>query len=448
VILGVIAGGVTLAVYMVGAGRSLDYDSSVSVGEFIATPSVLDSLSRQVVYNNHPVLSLLDHMVYSLGGTTEAALRVVPASFAAATVGVVAAFCARRWTTAAGVAAALILASNPMFAELSREVRGYSILAFSAVSSTVLLSELLAQKRGWRGPAYIATLGIGLGTHLFAAFVLVGHVALVLIRGEFAREWAWRWLMASLVASLFYLLMLRTMAANVINGQGRVFHPSFPIDLATELLGTNPITVVSVGILMVGALWVVRRSELLVLLGCLAAVVAFIWLVLAPAFLFPRFFVWAVPAVAVAAAAVIARRPAALLLASIAAIAAIADLWPRWNEDPLPTKTAAAYVMRARDDGGHACSVGYIGESLAAYTEPPAAVHRARELDDCDLVVAIPAFGGRDRRLSTLARRRFRHRWKLPGRTDIAIFSRIPKSALQPLPPARISAVPITPDHA
>src|SRR5438445_10156212 len=102
---GVAAGAVTFGVYLVGSGRSYDYDSSETVGSFIATRSLLDPFRRQLQFNNHPLFSFLEHLVYSAGGKNEAALRVVPAADGAATVG--------------------LLAANPTYAELSRSVRGY-----------------------------------------------------------------------------------------------------------------------------------------------------------------------------------------------------------------------------------------------------------------------------------------------------------------------------------
>jgi hypothetical protein len=71
-------GAAVFAAYMVAAGRSYDYDSSETVGAFVATPSLLDPLRRQIAFNNHPLFSLLEHMVYSAGGTSEATLRVLP----------------------------------------------------------------------------------------------------------------------------------------------------------------------------------------------------------------------------------------------------------------------------------------------------------------------------------------------------------------------------------
>src|SRR6266700_1535169 len=55
--LGAAAGLVTFALYMIGAGRSYDYDSSETVGTFVATPSLLDPLRRQLGFNNHPLFS-------------------------------------------------------------------------------------------------------------------------------------------------------------------------------------------------------------------------------------------------------------------------------------------------------------------------------------------------------------------------------------------------------
>ena len=61
--------------YQIGSGRSLDYDSSLTVGAFVKTHSLLDPLKRQIQLNNHPLFSILEHIVWSLGFHSETYLR-------------------------------------------------------------------------------------------------------------------------------------------------------------------------------------------------------------------------------------------------------------------------------------------------------------------------------------------------------------------------------------
>ena len=53
--LGGTIGAVSAIFYFMAAGRSLDFDSSVTVGVFVKTGSILDPLRRQVALNNHPL---------------------------------------------------------------------------------------------------------------------------------------------------------------------------------------------------------------------------------------------------------------------------------------------------------------------------------------------------------------------------------------------------------
>src|SRR2546429_6711180 len=76
VFIGAVLGTVTFAVYLLGSGRNYDYDSSETVGMFVATRSLLDPFRRQDVFNNHPLLSFVDHLVYSAGLQGPTALRV------------------------------------------------------------------------------------------------------------------------------------------------------------------------------------------------------------------------------------------------------------------------------------------------------------------------------------------------------------------------------------
>jgi len=425
VALGAVAGALTLAVYLIGGNRNLNYDSNFTVANFIATPSVTDSLTRQIGVNNHPALSLLDHIVYSMGGTSELALRVVPALFGAATVGLVAGWCARRFTPVAGLAAGAIVATNPMFAGLSREVRGYSIAAFFAVASTMLLVELLDSRRGWRVYAYVASLALGLAAHLAFGVVLFGHAVFVLARGEFGRGWIRRWLVAGACGSVVYIGMLRPTGGGILNG-GSSFQSSFPGDLASAGLGGRALTIIPLAILVLAGALRMRREWLAVAAG-FAVPFGLLWLVPgAPVYLSPRyFFFWLVPAVAVVAALAVARWRMAITLVAVAVAAAVAYQAPRWSDDPYPARAVAAYVIRVELQGGRAC--GPLSASLAAYTRAPRQTDNPR---GCDLFIS--------HQTDQPSGRGFRYRWTLPAQTSVTLFSNRPRASFRPLPPVAI----------
>jgi len=62
---GALLGLAVTGVYFIGAGRAYGYDASVTVHQFVVTPSLLDPLHRQALYNNHVLFSFVDHLVYA-----------------------------------------------------------------------------------------------------------------------------------------------------------------------------------------------------------------------------------------------------------------------------------------------------------------------------------------------------------------------------------------------
>ena len=138
-----------MAVYLIGSGRVFGYDSAVTFANFVATPSLLDAFAvstqqptiplAQIAGNDHVLLSLLSHLMYSLTGTrSEVVYRVLPALAGGGTVGVGAWALARRFGMLAGASAGIYIATVPMFVENSRDLRGYSLATFCALVATVL----------------------------------------------------------------------------------------------------------------------------------------------------------------------------------------------------------------------------------------------------------------------------------------------------------------------
>src|SRR5205823_353139 len=135
---GLVAGGIlgllTVAFYMIGSNRSLGYDAAASFANFIATPSIWDAFAvrsviptipvTQVATNDHVLLSLLSHFIYSATGTrSEVVYRLLPALAAGATVGVSTAALARHFGILAGICAGLFIATDPLFVDNGRDIR-------------------------------------------------------------------------------------------------------------------------------------------------------------------------------------------------------------------------------------------------------------------------------------------------------------------------------------
>lgn len=409
-----------LALYLVGAGRSYNYDESVTVGFFVATPSLLDPFRRQFFFNNHPLFSFVEHLVWSSGGTTETWMRLLPAAFGASSVGFIGWWSTRRHGVLAGASAAAVLALNPLVIGAAQSVRGYSMLVFCAVVSSLLTVQLLehGHRRFWC-LAYVSVTAAGLAVHLYMGFVLAGQVAFVAAKGLAGESWRALWYLSALLGSLAYLALLDTMAAGS-RVQGRVFQPSFPIDLARAVLGEHPLAVASLAAVVAAAVRLSRfRREVVAPVVALGIPLVVLWAVVAS---YPqiRFFVWLVAGVAACAAAVVARWRLAVVPVAAAVVAMAVVQLNSWPEDQHMLPSAAAVVDGARARGEEVCAVG--AEAVAAYTAPPRQIFG--DVKGCDVLVLFTTW---HESRTTLARasEHLPHGWSLPG-TTLRVLSASP----------------------
>ena len=218
----------------------------------------------------------------------------MPALFFAAAVALIAGWATRRWGVLAGSIAALVMVTHPMTIELSRQVRGYSLALLAATVSTLLAARLLRHPRDmWVSVGYIVAIATGIATHLYVGAMVLGHVGLVLSYRKLSWWWMLRW---TLGVGLGLLAYVAIPPRNVRRG----FQPSFPADAAWDLLGATLLSVVVLGACT--AVFVVfhRRLWLMIALPILATV--YVWWREELATIHPRYFLWAIPGVAVAAA--------------------------------------------------------------------------------------------------------------------------------------------------
>src|SRR5216684_2300156 len=206
---GIVLGAITVVAYLIGAGRSYGYDAAATFANFVATPNLIDAFAvhaalpsivlRSIASNDHPFLSVISHVIYSLTGSrSEFVYRLVPVLAAGGTVGVSAAALTKRFGSLAGISAGLFIATNAMFVENSRDLRGYSLAALLALMATLLLftspprGEVARSAGGEVAPtkglttgrlvAYSLLLGLAIATHVFAILVLTGHIAWIAMR--------------------------------------------------------------------------------------------------------------------------------------------------------------------------------------------------------------------------------------------------------------------------
>jgi hypothetical protein len=423
--LGAVLGLVTAALYFLGAGRALDYDGSVTTGLFVRKGSLLDVFRSAYAFNNQPYFSFVEHIVWNLGGHSEAWLRVAPIVAGATAVALLTTWSARRWGLVGGAIAGVTLAANPMYATLARSVRGYSLMVLGCIAATVIFVDARerpdAMNRA-RNVGYVAALGVAIGTQFYAVLVLAAHVVMLLSDRRFDAAWRKRIAAVVGIGALPYVGLAGQLFRTARERKG-TFLPSFPYDAGREVLGHELVAVVVFGALAVLALTTVgwRRGPAPAIATITVAILA-IWIVAHPLDLYPRFLVWLVPMVAVAAAFAVAHHPRLSLLIAVA-VALVAMVLPQigsWNTDPIASRTVAQSVERARAHGLTPCATGANGEVLAGYTSAVRTVATPAGVAGCDLLFGMPETSG------TLLREvacRYTQRSVLPGIVSIIVMT-------------------------
>src|SRR5437762_300624 len=220
---GALLGVATFAVYMLGSNRSFGYDAAATFANFVATPSLWDAFAvrsviptipvTQVATNDHVLLSLVSHVIYSLTGSrSEVVYRLLPAMAAGGTVGLSTTVLVRRFGLLAGLCAGVFVATDPLFVDNSRDLRGYSLAVLFCVAGTLLLDRFTSplagevgarQRSGWgRLPlAYSVVMGLAIAAQLFAAVVVVCHVAWVVARRSGFRQLLPAWVAAGVIGA-------------------------------------------------------------------------------------------------------------------------------------------------------------------------------------------------------------------------------------------------------
>jgi hypothetical protein len=400
-VVGAILGFAAAAAYLIGSGRAFGYDAAVTFANFVATPSLLDAFavhSEQptiplfgIAGNDHVLVSFLSHLIYSTTGSRwEVAYRLIPALAAGGTVGVTAAALVERFGLVAGVCGGVFVATNPLFVSNSRDLRGYSLGVFCAVLATVLLPRAATGRWRW---AYGLVLGLAIAAHFFTGLVLAAHFVWVAARRP--RTDLWRLVPAWLVALLIgiganaNILWVDLTQHGFIPG---VFDPTFPRDLLLYLVGAPDLLAIALWFspLALG-LWVLRGERWLwIALVTVSAGVAFLWVVLHPAYMYPRFFMFLVPGCAYLIAAAVRRWKLVLAPAVIlGAGAAVVYLVPGYTQDSIAVRQAAAVIQQAKEAGRRACLIHWDEQVMGAYSTGFYAVTSADQLPTCDLVVVV-----------------------------------------------------------
>src|SRR5260370_36176046 len=124
-----------------------------------------------------------------------------------------------------------------------------------------------------------------------------------------------------------------------------VFDPTFPRDLVFYRVGAPDLQAIAFWLSPAAlGLWVLRRERWLWLaLITISAGIAFLWIVLHPAYMYPRFFIFLVPGCAYLIAAAVNRWKLVLApVVILGAAAAVVFLVPGYTHDSIALRQSAA----------------------------------------------------------------------------------------------------------
>lgn len=414
-----VSGVAAFALYFYGARRSFTYDEANTIGTFVREGDLLRPFRTQAVFNNHPIFSFAETVIARISSSGEPWMRLLPALLGAGTVALFAWWSGRRLGWVAALAGSAVLATAPIFVVEVREARGYALVAFCALVASILLVDDVDTPAGRIG--YAAAIAVGVGTHLYVLLVVLAHVGYLIARRPIDRARLGGAAVGVALGGLAYLGLWRSMIDSA-RMRGHQYHPEFATDVAKGLLGRSEVPMILLALLLVvAALDLLRRREIVTALALPGVAVVGVWMVVQPTDLYPRFLIAAVLPVAAAVAWAVCRHRWLLPAALVAAASALAAQHHDFHVEP-PIREAAQLVAAARELGLRPCAMGY--PAIGAYTEPPVRFTDVAQVPDCDVVVQVNTFG--DEMMDRL-RSHYPQHWVF---RDQKVVSTVPRSEL------------------
>ncbi|MBV6521953.1 MAG: hypothetical protein MNPFHGCM_02097 [Gemmatimonadaceae bacterium] len=299
-----------LIVRLPGAGSELWADEVYAVMESFRTPFP-QTLAIFPGDNKHPLYALLAHVALSVFGETPWAVRLPAILFGVATIPLLYALGRRITSRMEALASTALLALSYHHVWFSQNARGYSMLAFFAVLTTLLLLRASESNRIQPWIWYGIAAGLGAYTHLTFVFAVVAQFLVVALaifgwpRRE--RRLGWRapiagFALSAAVTLALYLPMLSQVVAFFLHKQSNLLgisSPGWALGEAIRVLRVGfggmfgiGVAVVAAGaaIGVVGVLSYARQSMRTALLLCLPAGVTLLGALTARGTMYPRFF--------------------------------------------------------------------------------------------------------------------------------------------------------------
>ncbi|MFN3258735.1 MAG: glycosyltransferase family 39 protein [Ilumatobacter sp.] len=409
IVAGAVAAAVMFGLGLVKIGRSFGYDEGFTYAYFINGGSVRRALTTQIVFNNHPMFAATQSVAWKLGLTGETAQRLGPLLCGAVAVGVVVWYTARRAGIIGGAAAGVVVALNPFFFDNARQLRGYALATMCVVLAAVALQRSWTDHRRRWLVAQGVCMVVAVTTHSYSAVTILMLAASSLALGHVRRAHLVTWVTSAVAALAIMSPLIDDIRANAA-ARGSRFDESFPTDLLRALGGwERPAVAITFAAAGIGVFEIGRRSRRHALaLGAagsvLGAVVLLLWLVIQPFDLYARFFISALPLLAVLAGVGVGRvvdgigrlagsgstrligqaAGAGVVVALVLVLAGpVRDLL----QTESPIRDAAGMVDRARAAGLEVC--GRNTEPMLVYTAPMPLLSGLDGFGECEVFVSV-----------------------------------------------------------
>jgi hypothetical protein len=241
---------------------------------------------------------------------------------------------------------------------------------------------------------YIAFATLGVAAHLYMLMVIAVQIVACLTVPRLKQAQFVRWPPIPIIAGM--VLQEASLHSAGSNSRGRLFRAGFPIDLARALLGQHWIAVaLGLALVVVGARRWLHVPPLPLLVGVVLAEMLLVWVV-APFDLYTRFFVWTLPALAVATvfgallltAGPRWSRPLPWVACAVVVGAQLATALPGADRPVYENRRTAEIMLAAATNGASVCVLPASSEPLLGYLDVRTA-ETVSQLEDCDVVASI-----------------------------------------------------------
>jgi uncharacterized membrane protein len=301
---------VALLVRIPGLGSGLWADEIWAVMESIRTPFP-HLLADFPGDNKHPLYALLAHASMTVFGEHAWSVRLPALLFGVATVPLLYALGLRITTRAESLAAAALLAVSYHHVWFSQNARGYTMLAFWAVLTTLLLVHAMRERKTASWIWYGIAAGFGAYTQLTFIFTVVAQALVALLgvagipRQERRLDWKEVFLgfgLSVVVTVLLYAPMLGQVINFFLHKESNlrgISSPSWALAEGVRVLRLGfggafgvGLAVIALGgvVACVGVISYARQSLRVLLLLLLPAVVTLLGAFTARGTMYPRFF--------------------------------------------------------------------------------------------------------------------------------------------------------------